>query len=164
MKGRNIAGMLALVLLPLLAWGQQKDSIEVITTSEVEVREQNAKGVMEVKRIDAAKAKVGPGDVVIFSTRYVNRGKEAATNVSVTNPVPEHMQYVDMSAGGKGTRIEYSIDGGKTYAPSEKLKITDKQGKARPALPKDFTHIRWTATKPLAPGEAGNVSFRARIQ
>jgi len=161
---KEVAGMTVLVLLPVLAWGQQKGGIEVVTTSEVEVRQQNTKGETAVKRIEAAKAKVAPGDIVIFSTRYVNRGKQAATNVSVTNPVPEHMQYVDMSAEGKGTRIEYSIDGGKTYAPSEKLKVTDKQGRVRPALPGDYTHIRWTVTAPLAPGSAGNVSFRARVQ
>jgi len=164
MRLRNIAGMLALVLLPLSVWGQQNDGIEVVTTSEVEVRQQNAKGATEVKRVEAAKAKVAPGDVVIFSTRYVNRGKQAATSVFITNPVPEHMLYVDKSAEGKGTRIEYSIDGGKTYAPSETLKIADKQGKVRTALPGDYTHIRWTATAPLAPGAAGNVSFRARVK
>ena len=119
---------------------------------------------LEIKRVDAAKAKVAPGDVVVFSTRYVNKGKQAATNVSVTNPVPDHMVYVDMSAEGKGTRIEYSIDGGKAYGPSEKLKVTDKQGRVRPALPRDYTHIRWTATAPLAPGAAGNVTFKARVK
>jgi hypothetical protein len=34
MRLRNVVGMLALVLIPLLAWGQQKGNIEVVTTSK----------------------------------------------------------------------------------------------------------------------------------
>jgi len=37
------------------------------------------------------------------------------------NPVPENMTYIDKSAEGKGARIDYSVDGGKTYGAADKL-------------------------------------------
>lgn len=155
--------VLVLVLQPLAARAQQGD-IVVTSVAEVEVKEKTAQGAVETKRIEASKAKVAPGEVVIFTNRYVNKGKKAATGVVVTNPVPDHMVYLDKSAEGKGTKIDYSIDGGKSYAASEKLQVTGKDGKVRPALAGDYTHIRWTVTATLAPGAGGSVSFRARIK
>jgi uncharacterized repeat protein (TIGR01451 family) len=153
-----------LILVPLLAGAQQKGDIVVTNSAEVEVLQKKADGKTEKVRIEAAKANVAPGDVVIFTTRYTNKGKQPATGVVVTNPVPEHMTYVDLSAEGKGSRIEFSIDGGRTYATPEKLKVTDKDGRTRPALPRDYTHIQWTITGSLQPGVGGSVTFRARVK
>jgi len=154
----------ALLLAPAALPAQQKGSIELTTVAEVEVAGKNAQGEKEVKRMEAAMAKVVPGDVVIFTTRYTNTGKEPASNVTIMNPVPEHMTYVDRSAEGKSTRIDFSIDGGKTYAAPEKLVITDSQGKKRTALAKEYTHIRWVLTTPLAAGGTGSVSYRAQLK
>lgn len=151
------------MLLASHAWAQQKGAIEVKTLAEVEIVVKNDKGKTEVKRVDAAKEKVPPGGVVIFTSRYTNKGKQPATGIVITNPIPKHMTYVDLSAEGKGAKIEFSIDGGKAYAPAEQLKVTDNEGRVRPALPKDYTHIRWTVAAPLAAGAAGTVSFRGRV-
>src|SRR5512139_1545220 len=140
----------ALLSAPAALPAQQKSSIELTTVAEVEVTGKNSQGEKEVKRMEAAMAKVVPGDVVIFTTRYSNTGKEPANNVTIMNPVPEHMAYVDRSAEGRGARIDYSIDGGRTYAAPDKLVITDGQGKTRMALAKEYTHIRWVLTVPLA--------------
>jgi uncharacterized repeat protein (TIGR01451 family) len=153
----------ACLLLASHVWAQQKGAIEVKTLAEVEIVVKNDKGKDEVKRVDAAKEKVPPGGVVIFTSRFTNKGKQPATGVVITNPVPEHMTYVDLSAEGKGAKIEFSIDGGKTYGPAEQLKVTEKDGKVRPALPKDYTHIRWTVSAPLTPGATGTVSFHGRV-
>jgi uncharacterized repeat protein (TIGR01451 family) len=152
-----------LVLQPLAARAQQGD-IVVTSIAEVEVKEKTAQGNVEVKRVEASKTNVAPGDTVLFTTRYINKGKKAATGVVVTNPVPEHMAYLDKSAEGKGTKIDFSIDSGKSYATAEKLQIKGKDGKVRPALAGDYTHIRWTVSSPLAPGAGGSVSFSARIK
>ena len=161
---RQVAIAVAVLLVPVLGWGQQKGGIELTTVAEVEETVQNEKGAKEVKRMEASKAKVSPGDVVFFTTTYVNAGKQPATNVVITNPVPEHMVYVDQSAGGKDAKIDFSIDGGKTYATADKLKITDKEGRVRPALGKDYTHVRWVVSASVAPGAKGTVGFRARVK
>jgi len=166
MRGKSIAVTVVVTLLfmPTLLRAQQKSAIELKSVAEVEVTGKNAKGEMTVERKEAALAKVVPGDVVIFTTTYRNTGKEPATGVTITNPVPAHMVYVDKSSEGKGCRIDYSIDNGKSYGLPDKLRVTDSQGRVRPALASDYTVVRWVLTAPLAPGASGTVSFRARVR
>ena len=159
-----IAGIAVALLISVTAWAQQKESIELISKAEVDVVSKNAKGEKEVARVDVAKAKVVPGDTVYFTTAYTNIGKQPADKVVITNPVPEHMVYVDKSAEGKGTKIEFSVDGGKSYAAHDKLMITYAQGKKRTATGADYTHIKWTVSKPVTPGAKGRVSFKAKLK
>lgn len=158
--------MLLTLLLPFTAPAQQKEkgTIELKSVSEVEVVTKNAAGMKEVKRVDTGKAKVVPGDTVVFTTSYRNTGAKPAEKVVITNPVPEHTIYVDKSAEGKGAVIDFSTDGGKSYATPDKLTVKDAAGKVRKAGPADYTHIRWTVTKSLSPGGTGSVSFKAKIK
>ncbi len=163
----RLLGMVVTLLLiaaPMPALAQQKSAIELTSVAEVEVVGKTVQGEKEVTRTEASMAKVVPGDVVIFTTRYVNTSNKPVNNVTIMNPVPEHMSYVDKTAEGKGARIDYSVDNGKTYAAPDKLMFRDAAGKTRPALAPDYTHIRWVLTAPLAPGGAGSVSFRARLK
>lgn len=164
MKGMMLTAVAVGLLVPVLAVAQQKAAIELKTVSEVEVTATNAKGEKEVKRVEAAKVNVTPGDTVIFTTSYSSNVKKPAENVAITNPVPEHMTYVDKSAEGAGTRIEFSIDGGKSYNTPDKLIVTVSPGKTRPAFAADYTHIKWTLTRPLQPGGKGSVSFKAKVK
>ncbi len=107
--------LLALFILtlasPALALAQDKGTIELKSIAQVEVEDFNAEGQKVLKRIPAAK--VVPGNEVIYTNTYTNVGSEAADKVVITNPVPEHMQYLPASAQGTDTAITFSIDGGK---------------------------------------------------
>ncbi|MHB8844931.1 MAG: hypothetical protein ACYC7L_09305 [Nitrospirota bacterium] len=166
MRGKGIAVAVAVTLLlaPALLRAQQKSAIELTSLAEVEVAEKNARGEKVVRRKEAALAKVVPGDVVIFTTAYRNTGKQPATSVVITNPVPGPMAYIDKSAEGKGARIDYSVDHGRSFGLPATLTVTDSQGRVRPAVASDYTVIRWVLTAPLAPGGTGTVSFRARVK
>jgi len=144
------------------AWAQQSGRVELTLVAEQERQVITDKGEKELKRVPAAK--VVPGDEVIYSIHYVNKGKEAADSVVIDNPVPEHMLYTQGSAAGADTAITFSVDKGKTYHPPSKLTVTGADGKERPATAADYTHIRWTLQKPLVPGGKGLVSFRARLK
>jgi hypothetical protein len=74
------------------------------------------------------------------------------------------MEYVDGSVSTSGMRVTFSVDGGKSFAAKESLKVLGEDGALRAALPTDFTHIRWQFEKPLAPGETRAVSFSARVE
>lgn len=145
------------------AYGVEQGAIELISIAEVDVKAVSPTGAVKTERMEAAKAKVVPGDVVIFTTAYRHIGKEPAEKAVIDNPVPEHTVYVDGSAQGKGTRIEFSADNGKTYSAAKTLKAV-KDGKTRPAVAADYTHVRWTFDKPLKPGAKGSVSFRAKVK
>jgi len=155
---------LALVLaLPMAAFAADPGSIELRSQAEVEIAVVNEKGEKEIKRVGAEEAEVFPGDEVIFTTHYRNIGKKPADNVVITNPVPKHMTYTGKSAEGKGTEILFSIDGGKKYDKPSNLKIKTTDGGDRVASPAEYTHIRWLLRKDLKEGEAGSVSFRAKL-
>lgn len=151
-------------LLSFQASAADKGTVELTSVAEIEVTVKNDKGEKEVKRVEASKANVVPGDAVIFTTYYSNNGKEAASDIVINNPMPEHMLYIEGSAEGNGTRIEFSIDKGKSFGTPDKLRIKSADGKERPAGPSDYTSIRWTFSGPLAPGGKGSVSFRAKVK
>ncbi len=164
MKGIGTVVLAALLALPAAAAGQQKVAVEITTKTTVDVVQKNEKGERVAVKKDVSEAKVVPGDIVTFSMTYSNKGKQPATGVVITDPVPEHMSYVDKSAEGKGTAIDFSVDGGKTYGSPEKLRIKDATGKTRPALAQDYTHVRWVVKGAVAPGGSGTVSFKTKVK
>jgi len=157
--------VLALALLaPVAVWAQQNSGIAIRSISEIEVKQKNADGREEVKRVDATKTKVLPGETVIYTNYYTYNGDKPATDVVIKNPVPEHMVYLDGSAEGKGARIEFSVDKGKTYTTADKAKVRSANGKERRATAADYTNIRWTLESPLQKGGKGGVSFKAKVK
>lgn len=151
------------LLLPMTAWAQS-GSVSLTSVAEVEIKVKNDKGIEEIKRVPAASTNVAPGDAVIFTNYYSNKGDKPADKVVVTNPVPNNMFYVEGSATGKNARIEFSVDKGKSFGLPETLIVTSSDGKERPARNIDYTHIRWTLTSSILPGEKGEVAFRAKVQ
>jgi uncharacterized repeat protein (TIGR01451 family) len=156
----------ALILVP--AWdaraveNEGNSGLEIKATAEVEVVVKTADGREETKRVPAAK--VIPGTTVIYTLHARNASDKPATDVVVTDPIPEQVEYVDGSGSSEGARVSFSVDGGKTWGPKERLKVKGEDGAMRAALPADFTHIRWQFEKPLAPGESRAVSFRAKVE
>lgn len=155
-------GLLLLFALPAPA--ADKGGLELKSTAEVDITVKNDQGVDQVIRVEAASTNVVPGDTVIFTTHYANLGSLPATEVVINNPLSEHMLYLAGSAQGKGTRIEFSIDNGKTFAEPGQLKIKTDEGKERLAVPADYTHIRWTILGAIGAGAKGSVSYKAKVK
>ncbi|HTO07649.1 MAG TPA: hypothetical protein VMR86_11420 [Myxococcota bacterium] len=152
--------------LTLFAWGARAGAeatgVEIKATAEVEVKIKGDDGNETVQRQPAKK--VPPGGSVIYTLRAENKGSKPAADVVVTDPIPEHMDYVDGSASSDGAQVTFSTDGGKTFLAKEKLVVKTKDGTSRAALASELTHIRWRFEKPLAPGESRSVEFRARVE
>lgn len=120
------------------------------------------KGKKEKKREPVTKAV--PGTEIIYTNTFANEGSKPAGNIVLTNPIPASTTYVGGSAFGVNTDITFSADGGKSYDVPEKIKIKARDGRERPALPSEYTHIRWNYKGELAAGKQGNAGFRAVIQ
>ena len=144
------------------AVAETSSAVEIHALAEVEVKVKDADGKEQIKREPAKK--VPPGVAVIYTVRAENKGSKPADDVVVTDPIPEHMDYVDGSATTTGTKLTFSADGGKTWAPYGQVKVTGKDGVTRTATAEEMTHIRWKFEKPLAPGESRSVEFRARVE
>ena len=140
---------------------QAADAIEIKNVAEREVEiVKDGKKVMVRVNVDRAV----PGDEIIYTTTFKNLINKPVANIFITNPVPNDSLYKGNSASGANTDIVFSIDGGKQYAAPDKLMVKTSEGKMRPALPSDYTHIRWTYKGELGVGKTGIVSFRAVIK
>lgn len=73
---------------------------------------------------------VEPGDVVLYTISYNNKGKKPVENIVINDPVPADMTYIAGSARGKGTIIQFSVDG-KNFATADKLMVKDDNGNMR---------------------------------
>lgn len=158
--------LIALCTLALLAFihpvAHAASAVELKNVAEIEVEVVNSKGKKELKRqpVDTAV----PGTEVIYTTTFLNVSGKPVGNIALNNPVPANTTYKGGSAFGANTEISFSIDGGKTWGTPDKLKVRLADGKERPALPSEYTHIRWTYKGDLGAGKSGDVGFRVVIQ
>jgi uncharacterized repeat protein (TIGR01451 family) len=106
---------------------------------------------------------VVPGDEVIYTLEIHNISAIAIPPPTVDYPIPEHMRYVANSAIGAGADVSYSVDHGRTFDRPENLKISDAHG-ARPAMPADYTHIRWQLKHILKGNSVAMAHFRAVVK
>ncbi|AMN47377.1 hypothetical protein ACG33_09760 [Steroidobacter denitrificans] len=100
------------------------------------------------------------GDVVYYTLRIRNPSIVYAAEVMVVQKIPANTAYVAGSAAAPGAQVEFSIDGGQSFAVPRGLQVTDEGG-TRLAPPERYTHIRWQLRHPLAPGAVALARFQA---
>jgi hypothetical protein len=69
------------------------------------------------------------------------------------------MIYVDDSVIADNAAVDFSVDGGKSFAPRDDLVIEDGDN-VRMASADEITHVRWTFAR-VTPGEEGMLAFHA---
>jgi uncharacterized repeat protein (TIGR01451 family) len=158
---------LCTVLLTLVLTGaghalaQAVDPIVVKTIAEVESkRAEGDRGTSKLVPAD----RVVPGDEVIYTLAVRNTGADAVAPPTVTKAVPEHTVYIADSAVGPGAEVSYSVDGGRTFDRAENLTVQGADGRPRPALAADITHIRWQLKNSLQSNSVAFVRFRAVVK
>jgi uncharacterized repeat protein (TIGR01451 family) len=152
------AALLATSMLPAHAAEQGAINITSIAEKETMVVDKDGKTQRTLTRVDTAL----PGDEIIYTTTFENISNSPAGNIVISNTIPNDTTY--LSANGANTEVTFSIDDGNQYAAPEKLIITSSKGYTRPAIPADYTHLRWVYEGELGVGETSEVSFRAIIK
>ena len=119
-------------------------------------------GGQEIRRWVPAE-RLNAGDEVHYTVRVHNPGKQAVDKVVVTKRLPFGVHYLRGSATGPAAEVQFSIDGGETYATPEVLARAAGGGKKgqRKLLENDYTHVRWVLRKPLGPTSTALLRFRA---
>lgn len=128
-------------------------------------------GAGRVKRELVPADEVVPGEELRYTIRFENTSDMVvdADRVVITNPVPDGTVYVAGSAGGDGSRVEYSTDGetftgvepgGAPPSGSPGTQGTPAAG----AGPDAVRSLRWTYQRALEPGESGEVYFHVRMK
>ncbi len=151
--------VMSLLASPLLA--QQQGCVELTTSAEVEQAYVNERGQQATRLVPAGK--VTPGDEVVWTITAKNVCKQAAENIVIANPVPEHMDYVANSAMGVGTTITYSLDKREFKEPAA-LTTRGEDGATRTARPDEYRAIRWSYNAPFAAGATAFVRYRAIVK
>jgi uncharacterized repeat protein (TIGR01451 family) len=162
--GRGIRrALLSLALLSLAFPAWAKPLVEVSMSQAREVTEATG-GATAVKLVPAQTA--APGDVVQYTLAYRNQGDAVARDARIVDPVPAGTTFLSAATGGDGVTVSYSADGGKTFAPAERLtrevRLPSGALEQRPIPPAEYTHVRWTVAQ-LPPGGGGLVSLRVRV-
>ena len=144
--------------LSLAVFAQEDGSLDVQTVVQKEEVVVNENGESENRLV--AVESVIPGERVFYTITFTNVGDEPAENVVITNPIATELTYVEGSAFGPGMDVQFSVDGGATFAVAAELTVTE-DGEARAAGPEDFTHIRWVMQGELNTGSQGTARFAA---
>jgi len=163
-KGTTMRTLLSVILLAALsasAYAQEEGHLNVRTVVQKEQVTVNEVG--EVKTELVAGDTFVPGEKVVYTITFRNISEEPAENVVITNPISGELMYIDGSAFGPGSDIQFSVDGGQTFANSNELTVTEG-GVTRPAGAGDFTHIRWVMQQDLAAGAQGVARFSAILE
>ncbi len=137
------------------------EQLTLSITAQKEVITLNEDGSKKIEYIAADS--VIPGDILLYTISYQNHANDDAESVVISNPIPDHMTYVGSSAQGKNCDITFSIDGGSHYDSAENLLVTLPDDATRPAVPSDYTHIRWSLQQNIPANSDGAVSYRARL-
>jgi len=150
------AFMVAVWATPALA----ADDVVLSLTAQEEVIVTDKKGDKTIKHVKPDH--IEPGDIVLYTIRYNNKGKKSVDSIVINDPIPANTVYIADSATGKATSITFSVDG-KHFAAADKLMVKEDD-KLRLARSDEYQHVRWLLTKSLAAGKQGSVSFKARVK
>jgi uncharacterized repeat protein (TIGR01451 family) len=111
--------------------------------------------------------KVSPGDRILYRVEVSNQGDTAAKSPVAYGPIPAGTKYVVGTATqDSDLKVDYSIDGGKTFASAPTIPVTAKDGKVQtmPAPIERYTTVRWTWSSPLPAGAKSSVSYQVQVR
>lgn len=114
--------------------------------------------------------KVRPGDLLAQTVTARNVSSRTLANVAVRLPVPAgHVYVAPDGTAPAGVRTEYSIDGGKTFAPAPlKKKVTVNENgktvtKEVEVKPGEYQAVRWIIAA-LPAGTEKTLGFRVQVK
>ena len=128
--------------------------VELLTVTGAEGR--------ELRRFVPAE-QIRAGDEVYYTIRVRNPGRTPVARIVVTKRLPFGMHYTRSSAVGPAAEVQFSVDGGESFAVPAELRVRISGGTARWAVVEDYTHVRWLLRRPLAPGATALLRFRATL-
>jgi len=122
--------------------------------------------VVTARNLTAETARVAqPGDVIGYGLVFTNVTAGPVKNIQFVDPIPAGMVYVlGSAAADRPVRLEYSIDGGKSYSAQPVIAVVqDGKTVEQPAPRERYTHVRWTVLGSLAPGAKVTAEFRTQV-
>jgi uncharacterized repeat protein (TIGR01451 family) len=156
---------LALAVLATPATAQRREPPKALAVSAQNLMAGDAQHQALAKRGGDPNT-VLSGDVVRYRLVFTNVTDVPVRNVEFKDPLPAGLRYMAASAGAdrEDVAIEYSIDGGATYAAQPMVEeMVDGKPVRKPAPVELYTHIRWRVEGWVAPGAQVTAEFRATL-
>lgn len=107
------------------------------------------------------------GEIVRYDVTARNTGTNPAKNLVPVGTIPIGTVYEAGSASSTNAlRVEFSIDGGKTWSVSPMVKVRNAAGVLveKKASPARFTAVRWISEKPLDPKSTVTYDYEVRVK
>jgi uncharacterized repeat protein (TIGR01451 family) len=114
------------------------------------ILEKNASGTITPVPVESTPAK--PGESIRYTITAVNTSGEVAKKFASAGRIPSGTQYEPGSSTiAAPGHIEFSLDGGKTWAEKPMVRVRQPDGSMaiKPADPATYTNIRWLSGKDL---------------
>jgi len=153
--------LIALSMLTAMTAPAYASGLTANQAVQIAVTETAEDGTVTTKYLPADK--IAPGDELRYVVSYENVGTDAADNIRLDMPVPVEVEFVEGSVETNIATVTFSIDQGASFAAREALMVADENGE-RTAAAGEITHIRWFFAQSIAPGEAGEISYRGILQ
>jgi uncharacterized repeat protein (TIGR01451 family) len=156
-------------LLLMVSWSLGQDNPVQVTLEAYLVNVVTKEdGTQEEEFIEATEAR--PGQVVEYRVLVTNVSSETlpASNALITGPIPATTAYIaDTATATDGTAmLEFSADGGQTFAEKALIEKTNDQGETEmvEALPEEYTAARWAILVPLEPQQTLTFKYRVTVK
>jgi uncharacterized repeat protein (TIGR01451 family) len=106
-----------------------------------------------------------PGDVIRYALVFTNVTAGPVKNIQFVDPLPKGLVYVLGSAkADHPVLLEYSIDGGKSYAAQPMIDVVENGSTVQKPAPRErYTHVRWTVLESVAPRAQVRAESRAQV-
>jgi uncharacterized repeat protein (TIGR01451 family) len=154
----------AVFLAGTLLFGVPAIAQDLVVEQQVErvIVIEDEEGGVEMELLPADEVK--PGEQLFYSVTYSNPGEAPARDVVLTLPVPEDVSLLEQSAVAEYDQasVDFSLDGGETYIPRDKLISEtglDEIDPVRVTMPDAITHMRWTFNREIGPKDSGKIFF-----
>ena len=162
MQGRRFALLLAAAFAVCSAAASARAN--VVLKLEGDVVRHGPSGAEIVTPLgDAA---LTPGATVRYVLVATNAGSSVAGHLVPQAMIPAGTAYEPGSAStASALRVEFSLDGGKTWARKPLVKVPTPNGVVeKPAGPAAYTALRWISAKPLGPKSSLKYRYEVRVK
>jgi uncharacterized repeat protein (TIGR01451 family) len=123
----------------------------------------NADGSPHLVPLDQERAH--PGDRIRWEITAANSGDKPARGLVASGRITAGTAFVAGSGSPNGARVEYSLDGGRTWSPAPTVVVQTPAGLVvRKADPGRYTAIRWVGGAPLSPGSANHYTYEVTVR
>lgn len=159
---------LVLLLMGGLTFAQQTQAPRLELKNQVFTVVKVVKDGKTTEELKASGGLQTPGQVGVLRLTLKNVSKEALKNIRPRQPLNSSQEYLAGTASNSHP-VEFSFDGGETFAPEPLFKTVSVQENGKTVMkklqvkPSEYTDVRWNIPE-LQPGQTEVLDLRYKVR